>query len=132
MSEALATAVKAAIDAQLGTAAASYDIDDVPGLNGNTGTLPFRYVEIGVSRRYTEPDRGDAMPSFIGYRITTRAVAKNITDARNLRRLTGLALENKALTVSGQTSTPVAFETEDPIAPDEDRYSGLTYWTTVI
>lgn len=124
-------AVAQAVIGVLGSAF-PYDVDDVPGTNGNAGTLPTRYTEVTVSRRYGGPVRGDATPTTIGYRITTRAVAKNVTDARNLRRLAMRDLENVALTVGAEKSTPVAFESADPIGPDAGWFSGLVTWTTTL
>lgn len=108
--------------------AVPYDLGTAPGENGNTGTLPSRFTQVTVSRRFGGNFRGDASPTTTGYRGTTRAVAKSANDARNLRRLAGLALENVALTVGGSTTTPIQFENEDPIGPDDGYFSGLTYW----
>ena len=60
--------------------------------------------------------------------ITTRAVARTVSNAREMRRRAG-QIEGVSLVIGDEESTPVQFETEDLIAPDDDWYSGLTYWT---
>jgi hypothetical protein len=80
--EAVALAAIAAVTAQ---GAQAYDLDEVPGLNGNPGTLPNRFVQVSVTRRFGGNFRGDAMPTMRLYRVATRAVALNVTDARRLR-----------------------------------------------
>ncbi len=123
----------AAVLAALTTGGAvPYDLGKVPGMNGNTGTIPSYYTEVTVSRRFGGNFRGDALATTVLYRGTTRAVAKSASDARNLRRLTGLALENVALTVGGGTTTPLMFESEEIIGPDDGWLSGLTLWTWAI
>lgn len=123
------TAVLAALSAGN---AVPYDLGKVPGMDGNTGTIPAYFTQVTVSRRFGGNFRGDASPNTILYRATTRAVAKSANDARNIRRLAALALENVALTVTGATTTPIAFETEDPIGVDDGWFSGLTLWTWAI
>jgi hypothetical protein len=46
-----AVAVKAALNTALTGDAAAYDYDEVPGTNGNAGTLPNIYVALSVERR---------------------------------------------------------------------------------
>lgn len=99
-----------------------FDIDKLPS------PLPDYYTEVSVSRRYGGEALASSELTSKSYRITTRQVAKTITNARRLRAK-GAGLEDTLLTVGGDTTSPVAFETEDLIGPDDGWYSGLQTWT---
>ena len=101
--------------------AAAYDHDDVPA------TLPPYFTQVTVSRRFGGVMRGERPTSTL-YRATTRAVAKNVTTAREMRRRAA-QIEGTSLTVGGEKTTPIQFEAEDAINPDDGYFSGLTYWT---
>lgn len=121
-----AAAVIAAINAQLPPAARAYDLDDVPA------TPPQQYVEVTLSRVFGGNSRLGGGIGTTGWRITTRAVATTVGNARLMRQLTGAALEDVSLAVAGAETTGIEFETEDPIGPDGDAgqwFSGLTTWT---
>jgi hypothetical protein len=122
MSEELhAAAYIAALNTNLAGSATAYDYDEIPA------TLPNRYVEVTVSRRYGGEMRGEK-PTTNLFRATTRVVAKSVSDARELRRRVSL-IEGTYLTVGGVNTTPIQFETDEPIGPDDGYYSGLTQWT---
>lgn len=125
-----AAAVIAALNVQLAAAGATaYDID---ALRKMTAT-PKNYVEVTVSRRFGSEPRSVARYSATGWRVTTRWVsATSIANARNLEARGHAALEGAVLAVDGRTSTPVQFETAEPIADDEGWWSGLTAWTYVL
>ena len=106
--------------------AAPYDLDEIPS------TLPTYYTEVTVTRRFGGVQRNSAQTGTQSYRITTRAVAKTVSNAREMRKRTQAALNEARLTIGGRTSTPIQFETEDVIGPDDGYYSGLTAWTYVI
>jgi hypothetical protein len=121
-------AVKAAVDAALQAAPGSpaadrlaYDYDNVPP------TRPLAYVPITVSRRYVAGFRVGGPNGLRGGRLTTGYVAKHVDDARELQRRTRLALEDVPL-LSGAVG-PFRFESEQPIAADEDWWFGLDSWT---
>lgn len=119
-----ATAVIAAINAKFTTPRA-YELDSVPAVR------PAQYIEVTVSRRFVDgTPRYDGSKSWKGVRITTRAVAQTVTNARLLHTKTTEALEDVFLAVGGATTTPVQFETETPIAEDDGWYSGVTSWTS--
>ena len=118
-----AAAVIAALKA---ASAAPYDLDEIPA------ALPTYYTEVTVTRRYGGVQRASAQRGTQSYRITTRAVAKTVSNAREMRKRTQAALNEARLTIGGRTSTPIQFETEDVIGPDDGYYSGLTAWTYVI
>jgi hypothetical protein len=119
-------AVRAALDS---AGAAPHDIGRVPGASGNPGQVPQWYTETSVVRRFGGNPRVDSRSSVQGYRITTRAVANSAANARNIRAKQHAALEDVALTVDGEQTTPIKFESADPIASDEGMFSGLTTWT---
>lgn len=90
---------------------------------------PAVYVELGAMRRFggTERLAGKPVPEL--WRAYTRVVAQQEVNARRLRGLVQDALEDARLSVAGKASTPVRFESADPVAPDEGWFSGLTTWT---
>lgn len=118
-----AAAVIAALTA---TNANPFDLDDVPK------TLPAFYTEVTVTRRFGGAPRQDGRSGTEGYRVTARAVAKNVSNARETRRRQHAALEYAVLSVAGKTTTPIQFEASEPIGNDEGWYSGLETWTYAI
>ena len=119
--EANAQAVVAALSA---LSAEPLELDDVPT------PPPAFYTEVTVTRRFGGVVRGET-PSTTLYRITTRAVAQTVTNAREMRRRAAL-IEGTSIAVGGVHSTPIQFETDEPIGPDSGWYSGLTSWTYAI
>lgn len=117
-----ATAVLAALNAALAPKQA-YEYDTLPT------TRPAEYVEATVSRRFGGESRLSAQKGTTGWRVTTRAVAQTVSNARLLAQKATQALEDVSLTVDGKSTTPIQFETEDPIGPDDGWYSGLVTWT---
>lgn len=119
----------AAVSTALGTAGgAPYDLGKVPGSTGNTGTLPQWYTELSVTRRFGGNPRVTTESGVQGYRITTRAVANSAANARNMRAKQHAALEEAVLVIDGEATTPIKFESAEPIAPDDGMFSGLTTW----
>ena len=117
--------VAAAVIARLSSFnAAPYDLDDIPT------PLPAYYNEVTVSRRFGGVMRGER-PTTTLYRLTVRAVAKTVSNAREMRRR-GEQIEGTTITVDGVESTPVQFETSQPIGPDDGWYSGLTSYTFAV
>lgn len=103
----------AAAPYSLGTAAAS---------------LPDFYTEVGVVRRFGGEQRLSGVRDGELYRITARQVARLYPNAQNLRAKSA-ALEGAVLTIGALTTTPIEFESADPIAEDDGWYSGLQTWT---
>lgn len=119
-----ATAVLAVLNAALPDSYPAYDIDDVPS------PRPSRYVEVSTSRRAGGNLRASAETATGGWRVTTRPVDQfSVTNARKAANTVRVALEFARLSVGGKTSTPVQFETSDPIEADDGWHSGLTAWT---
>jgi hypothetical protein len=102
--------------------ALAYDLGDVPS------PAPDRYTEVTVSRRFGGEQRYSGLRDGQLYRVTARQVGKVYQNAQNLRaKIAGL--EGVALTVAGLVTTPVEFESADPIGPDDGYFSGLQTWT---
>lgn len=112
------------------TTAIAFDLDEIKKATNQ----PTRYTEVTVTRRYDiDGERLDVTTGTDAFRITTRQVAQSVVDnARELRRRTRANLEYASLDVAGLTSTPVKYESGDPIGEDGDAggfYSGLETWT---
>lgn len=121
-----ATAVLAAINAKLTALTVpltAYELDDVPE------PLPTAYAELTLSRRFGTATRLPGRQSRTGWRITTRAVAKGVTNARLVHEKTRQALEDARLDIGGVLTSPIQFETEEPVGDDDGWFSGLISWT---
>lgn len=122
------TALLALLNARLSTMTTprqAYTDDKAPLTGGD-------YVAVSLSRRYGGNGRLNGTISPSGWRLVARAVGVGQQNAAVLLDMIAQALEDKTITVTGVTSTPIAFETEDPIAEDErdaDLWSGMTQWT---
>lgn len=123
-------AALAALNARLGelsTPRAAYDLDNLPP------ELPDAYVEVTVSRRFIEGSpRSDGEKTSKGWRLFTRAVARTSGNAERLHELCSEVLEFNELAVDGQRTTPLEFETADPVQPDEGWFSGAWTWTYLL
>lgn len=102
----------------------AYEYDAVAKL----ATLPDQYVEVTVSRRFGGEARTCGGQATVGWRMTTRVVARTSTGARALRALVG-GIERAVITANGSSSTPIAFESEEEIGADDGYQSGITAWT---
>ena len=97
-----------------------YDLDEVP-------SDATSYNEVTVSRRVGGQVRGES-PTTTLMRVTVRAVAKTVSNAREMRRRAQL-LEGTTVVVVGVSSTPIQFETAETIGEDDGWYSGLSTYT---
>ena len=112
----IATAILAKLNTALSPDVA-YDLDDAPKTGAD-------YVEITLSRRFAGNVRGGQL-SPSSWRLTVRAVGQYVANARVLHE-NAQAIENFVIVVGSESSTPVAFETEEPIGLDEAQ---RLYWT---
>lgn len=120
-------AVKAAVSAV--TQAAAYDVDEI----GKAQNLPANYVEVYLSRRFSEESRRfDGFRTPIAWRLSLRVVSKSVSNARLMQDRIRTAFEGNTLDVETSVSTPVTFESESPIEPDGAWFTGLTDWTYVL
>lgn len=118
----------AVIAALSAVSAAPYDLDDIKAL----ASPPAQYTEVTVSRRFGGQNRATGSTGRVGWRITTRTVAKTVSNAREMRKRAETALLYARLTVGGDETTPIQFEGAEPIGDDDGWWSGLTTWTYAI
>ncbi|MCW2785245.1 MAG: hypothetical protein JWP74_1762 [Marmoricola sp.] len=105
----------------------AYDFDKVPS------PRPTEYVDYAVTRRFGGEVREDGFTGTTGWRVTVRYVAKTIPNARLLQNKVTAGLEYASLSIAGDSTTPVLFETSEPIGTDEDGYfTGLDAFTYTI
>lgn len=125
--ETQAAAVLAALNADLPVGRKAYDIDEVPS------PFPESYLEVSVTRRYAEYAGASSRRACEAWRVTTRSVGhRSVTNVREMHRRATAVLEGARLTVDGSLTSPIQFETEDPVGPDGDStewFSGLISWT---
>lgn len=92
--------------------------------------LPALYTEVVVTQRFVEGGRfGGRSSSTRGWRVQTRVVAQSEVNAQRLRAKGEAALLDRRVTVDGLVSTQIKRAiSDDPIAPDDGWYSGLSEW----
>lgn len=108
-----------------------YDYGKVPGADGNPGTLPRIYVLISVSRR---PAPGNKSGSTLrsGWRVSFRYVGHTVDEALWADHKIASVLDPAVvgapvmITVDGSESSPLIFESDAPVAPDDGLYSGFS------
>lgn len=119
-------AVLAALNAPLSALTApwtAYDLDKLPQ------TRPDTYVGVSVYRRYGEAARMPGKQSRIGWATTVQLVSKSGSNARLLHKIVTETLEDARLSVNGVLTSPICFETEDPIAEEDDVWNvGTLLW----
>lgn len=123
-------AITSALTAQLG-ANRVYEYGQVPGQSGNSGTLPPIFALPQVERRFAEPDRS-GRSGRSGWRVSVRFVGRSANEARWAGLQVAEALDGMNLTIDGYVSTPVTFESQAAVSPDEGRYSGSASYTYVL
>jgi hypothetical protein len=120
--------VETALTALLPAGVAVYRKGDVPGADGQAGTLPEKFVTLHLERRYLPASHGSRLRSRSGWRAIARAVANTTRNADALLDDCS-GIEDQRLTVEGRLSTPVEFESGAPAAPDDGKFSGSLTWT---
>ncbi|MGH3996679.1 MAG: hypothetical protein ACRDTJ_04370 [Pseudonocardiaceae bacterium] len=128
--EVLATAIKAAIQAELPAGVTVYDVDEVPGATGSSdsGPTPARYVTIELSRRWHPERRGDA-DMIHGGALTTHYRAPNVTLARALRKAVTAGLENRAYDLpDGDTVGPFSHQFDNGFLQAAEGWSAFDLW----
>lgn len=118
------TAALAALNAGLPATVRAYDLDKVPT------TRPPEYVTALLMRRSGARLNVGGTTGIVGYRLRVRAVSQTGTsNVRNSLEKCRAALEFKRLTVGSQRSTPIQFETEDDMTPDDGWFATYTDYT---
>jgi hypothetical protein len=120
-----ATAIRTALNASI-TPDLAYDADDLPAIR------PNRYVEVYLARRFIPANR-NGTSGITGWRLLARTVDKTSVDnAQLLQSKVNTALNEQSLVIGSGSTTPIQFESEEPIGPDDGWYSGSTAWTYVL
>lgn len=125
-------AIKDAIDAALPAALNVYDYSTVPGTNGNSGTVPTTFVIVSVERRFNPTRRLTAQAGSTGWRISARCVASTVTNVGLLLNAVAVALNENRLTIDGDTTTPIQFESDRAAEYDSGKYAAYSIWTYAI
>ena len=115
----------AAVIALMGGAAQkAYSLGDLGKMS--TTALPSSYNEVHVMERLSDGPRRTHLPSQTQqWRILVRSVAQEFSNAQEMRRRASL-LHEAAITVAGQTYYVERAVSDDPIAPDDGWWSGVT------
>lgn len=121
-------AVKTAIKAQLGPNDV-YDVGQVPGSNGNAGALPKIFVLVSLERRYNSELRLSAQASMTSWRIAVRSVGRTVDETLWAMFRVTTALNENRVTVDGNISSPIQFESDQAPVYDDGRYSGSAFFT---
>lgn len=101
------TAILTALNAALSPRKA-YELDQV------STTRPAQYVEVTLARRFGGERRASAGLGLTSYRITVAAVSQTtVSSVRSDLEKCRAALEFARLSVGGEVSTPIQFETND-------------------
>lgn len=121
------TATAALVQPAMPTGTTVYAPGKVPGADQNTGTLPQKWMQLTVERRYTETSHvGRTRTAFRAY---LRAVADTRDNAEDILTRGCGALEEALLVIAGETSTPAAHETSEAVKPDDGKHSGMASYT---
>lgn len=117
-------AVLTAINASLSGSRTAYAVDDVPT------PRPAEYVEVVVARRAGETPRFVGRTGRTGWRVVTRPCSSvSMANVSRMQAEVADALDGTNLLVGSEYSTPVVFETADPVTADENWLSAPTAWT---
>lgn len=106
----------------------AYDLDDLKKLP----TLPSSYTEFATGWRAGASERLCGRAGLEGYRFRTRAVAKTVSNVREMQERAIDALEGRCLVLADATSTPIRRESHTAIAEDDQWFTSLFVWTYVL
>lgn len=132
-----AAAVKAALNVALTGTAAAYDYDEIPGAPTNPSEterkkpLPNIYVALSIERRGGAPTRASATTGRTGWRVAARCVGRTVDECAWALLKVATALNEKCLTVSGEITTPIHFESDQAPEWADGRYTARALYTYV-
>lgn len=121
-------AVRKAITAALAPDWSAYDYGKVPGANGNPGELPAIFALVSVERRPNVNLRMSAQSARVGWRLSVECVGRTVAEAAWAMNRVSLAVNEQALTIGSQLTSPIQFESDQAPAPDDDQYAGRSFW----
>lgn len=119
--KATAQALRDALDAAMDPWQ-TFDPDDLP-----TSALPRMYGVLWLSRRYGGVQR-QGKPGAVGWRVLVRTVGSSVDEVRHLNDQIS-TLEGEQIAVPGRESSPLTFESSDPVGPDDGLFSAAVIWT---
>lgn len=126
-----AVAVRAALDTALAPNK-SYEYRQVPGADGNKGTLPPIFVLVSLERRSNPLVRqNSARAGAVGWRLATRSAGRTVDECRWAMSHVSDVLNEKRLLVAGEYTTRIQFESDEAPAWDEERFTAVAFWTFV-
>lgn len=109
-----------------------FKFGEVPGADGNLGTVPDRYALLDIQRRPYAPTSLAAHPDVTGWAVSVVGVGRSVSEAAILLdRATGV-LEYQSVVIDGHESTPLTFDTLGPVARDGRVFEGLITYTYVL
>lgn len=123
-----ATAIKAALSS---LSAPVYEYDNVPGTNGNLGSVPQNFLILAVERRFGGVLRSGFSGST-GWRFSLRAVGSSVGNARKILADAAALVNEARLSIDSEQTTPIQFESGEAPVYDDDRYSGFDFYTYVL
>ena len=127
-------AVKAAINAGPLNA---YDYDEIPGAPTNPSEternlpLPNIYVAVSIERRTGASLRSTATTGRTGWRIGARCVGRTVDECNWALFKVAAALNEARLTISGDVTTPIQFESDQAPEWADGRYTARALYTYV-
>jgi len=90
---------------------------------------PAYYTEVWLSERLAENHRAGGVGPATAWRLITRAVGQYEDSAEEVRRRASARLLEASVTVGSVESTIITRAvSDDPIAPDDGWYSGVSEW----
>lgn len=112
----------------------AYRFGEVPGADGNgdDDDLPDRYAVVDVQRRPYTPQSMAAHPDVSGWAVSVVGVGREVDEAAWVLDRIAHALEDSVITLDGETSTPLTFDTSGPITRDGRVFEGLITFTYVL
>ncbi|WP_418063158.1 hypothetical protein [Pimelobacter simplex] len=117
-------AVVEALNAALPPKCRAYPLGQVPA------DRPAEYVEVIVTRRFGGNPKASSVSDVAGYRTMLRAVSQaSVDNVHKTLDTCRTALEFQCLSVAGQVTTPIQFETARPAGPDNGWFSGAEQYT---
>lgn len=105
-----------------GSAQGAYTLGELKKLP----TLPTSYNEVMVMERFGDgPNRRGSLSGVQQWRILVRSVAQSYANAQEMRARASV-LHGATLTVEAEKFYPRRSATDDPIAPDDNWWSGTS------
>lgn len=93
-----------------------------------TATPPPIYLLVSIERRTGGPRRS-GRTGISGWRASVRAVGTDPDEAAWALAKATAALDEARLVFGPLKSTPLAFDSNTAVEPDDSRFSGLITWT---